>query len=254
MGQLATYNWREKLYEEASVRFREQIELAARAWTLGVEALRDLYRAFDGLPKGQLLGGYHSFEQWVIHAEKELKLNYRQIHYYRLIGCRLLDDAGLTTDEIASMGVEKAKVLAAYTRDIGHAPEPEIVGMAQNREITVSQLTNEVRQRTFGNADDHRGSGFEIIEIAGTREWAAEMRRLMKLGRLALGTVPSDAELICMLIGDTIDQLIESEKHRRSEISGLPAKDLAINLEGEELPDEPTETDGGDRSGDRQGV
>ena len=256
MGKLAKKDWRQELYLDASGRFKNEVEESAKHFALAAEALKDVYRAFDGLEKGQDLGGFKSFDAWAHHADHEFKWNYRQLQYHRLIGVRLLGDCKLSVEQVASMGVEKAKVLAGYVRDVGHVAEPEVIEMAQDPGVTVSQLENKLRDKAYGGAPDHRGGATEVLQVFGPRESIIELRRLIGLGRRQIGNAASDAEVLCLMVGPTAAEIVEEEKQARSQIAGIPAEEVFIDLEGvkKEAPNGQSEEAGNGRQSESEGV
>ncbi|HUX11042.1 MAG TPA: hypothetical protein VMW51_10390 [Terriglobia bacterium] len=237
MGGEIVAAWRERLFESSQDKLRECARRANELFADSIAAMRSIYRSFDGLPKGQTLGGFNTFNEWAVAADNEFNLKDRQVHYYRLCGQFLLGEGGLKVDEIKVLGVERSKVLAAYIRDTGHGPTPEVMDLAKDPGVSAKEFRSQVNQIVFHGADDHRGGRWDVLEVSGPSEAVKDVRRKMALGRKQLGDTLSDAEVLSEMLGPVTNELLAEEAMARSAISGLPASEITINLDGEEVCD-----------------
>ena len=235
-------NWlsfpaRTRLFESSQEKFRNHIKVAGDSLAAAMIECRNIYSAFDGLPKGKTLGGFDSFNSWALAAAEEMGMRHRSIHYYRLCGERLIGQCGLLPEDLQQIGVEKCKALAGYVRDKGGAPSEEIMRMARDPEVKVQDFRTEVSNAVWHESGDHRGGRMEFLEISGPAEWIKNLKVLMETGRLQYGDISSDAELICALIGPAIREMVNEEAEARSRISGIPVGEQVIDREGKEITD-----------------
>lgn len=214
-------------YEELNTR-----ALEARSKLLAIEKARskhlavtmtamcEMHNFFKFKPVAYEPGGFATFEDYVTDwLRPVVGLERRQIFYYISVGKHL---RGKVTDqELETLGIEKAKVLARVAESKGKVSK-ELVEQAHT--LTVPALREKVQEIVYhGNPSHEGGNGDRWLtkEVRGPKQWIDDIEFYLRIARRQEGNKPSDAELIALVLKPVADEIVAAEEERRAQVRGV---------------------------------
>ena len=114
------------------------------------------------------IGSYESFGEFMMHLSTKYNVGRAQLYNYRTTATALLG-AGITPDEMNTMGINKARVLADAAKHEGHIPSKMIEAALQPQATTKD--IRKILFETFNRPPDENNDWFDLgFEFYATEE------------------------------------------------------------------------------------
>lgn len=179
--------------------------------------LGQVYEAFEQKAAGTEICGFKTFDDLVEHLSSKFDMHRRQIYKHLSVSRTL--DGQVTPQQLADLGIEKAYVLARIEKfRPGYVKRPGFVEQASH--MTVDELECKSDGLLQGKDELMQTGKWNRLSVLGPREYISDIKEGIRIARLQLGDVPSDAEILAHLITTEVQALVAEEEHARQKIAG----------------------------------
>lgn len=179
--------------------------------------LRAVYEAFEQKPAQTEIRGFKTFDALVTHLSANFGMHRRQIYKHLTVSRALAGK--LAEKDLEDVGIEKAYVLARLERaKPGALERPGFVEAA--KAMSTDELEAKSDAIIAGKDELLQTGKWEHLSIQGPREYISDLRGALELARRQLGAGPSDAEVLCCLTANAVQELQHEEGMARQAIAG----------------------------------